>query len=308
MHDVTGLHHVTAISGAPQRNLDFYRGLLGLRFVKRTVNFDDPGTYHLYYGDELGRPGSAMTFFAWEGLPGGRPGKGEVSEVQFAVPQNGLAFWRARLGDAGLELREDERFGERRLTFFDPDGLGLALVATADDPRPGWGGAGVAVEHAIHGFHGVTLRLGGARATTAVLTELLDYANEGDEGEITRLTAPSGSVARHVDVQVVTGASEARQGTGSVHHVAFRVADDAAHGRVRARIAAAGFHVTPVIDRDYFRAIYFRSPGGVVFEVSTDDPGFTVDEPAHALGASLRLPRQHEHLRAGLEQALPALV
>jgi glyoxalase family protein len=309
MSDVHGLHHVTAISGAPQRNLDFYRGVLGLRFVKKTVNFDDPGTYHLYYGDELGRPGSAMTFFPWERLPPGRPGKGEASEVQFAVPAASLSFWQERLDAHGVEVREDDRFGERRLAFADPDGLGLALVApTNPDPRPGWGGDGVPEAAAIHGFHGVTLRLGLTAPTGRVLTELLDYAVAGEDRGVQRFTAPVGSVAAVVDIEAVPGAPEARQGLGSVHHVAFRVPDDATHRAVQQRIARAGFQVTPVIDRDYFRAIYFRTPGGVLFEVSTDEPGFTVDEPADRLGLSLRLPKQHEHLRARIERSLPELV
>ncbi len=306
---VRGLHHVTAISGPPQRNLDFYRGVLGLRFVKKTVNFDDPTVYHLYYGDEAGTPGSALTFFPWEQMAPGRRGRGEASEVAFAVPEGSLGFWRERLRGEGLDVGEGERFGEKRLAFADPDGLGLALVEpAADDPRAGWGGDGVGTEHAIKGFHGVVLRLGDGVPTATVLTGLLDYAEAAKDGNVTRYAGPAGSAARFVDIELTPDAPGARQGLGSVHHVAFSVTDDAAHREVRARIAAAGIHVTPVIDRDYFRAIYFRSPGGVLFEVSTDEPGFMIDEPKEALGQGLRLPRQHEHLRARLERVLPRLV
>ena len=306
---VRGLHHVTAISGAPQRNLDFYRGVLGLRFVKRTVNFDDPSVYHLYYGDEVGSPGSALTFFPWERLPFGRNGRGEANEIGFAVPPDSLAFWADRLARAGVEAKPAQRLGDARLTFTDPDGLALALVQPAvADPRTGWGGDGVGVDHAIKGFHGVTLRLGDGAPTAAVLTGLLDYTEAASDGAHTRFTAPAGSAAPAVDLWLTPGAPGARQGLGSVHHVAFSVADDTAHHQVRARIAAAGIQVTPVIDRDYFRAIYFRSPGGVLFEVSTDEPGFTIDEPQASLGERLCLPAQHAHLRERLEQVLPKLV
>ncbi|TVQ37852.1 MAG: ring-cleaving dioxygenase [Geminicoccaceae bacterium] len=308
MAEVYGLHHVTAICGSLSAALPFYRNVLGLRFVKKTVNFDDPESYHLYFGDEVGSPGSALTFFVWEHLPRARHGRGEAGEIAFAVPLESLPFWQQRLAAFGVRAELDERFGERRLTFTDPDGLSLALVEpAADDARPGWTGGGIDGNHAIRGFHGITLRLGDPAAMASVLCGLLDYAAPTEEGTRLRFAAPAGSRARYVDVQAEPGTPGARQGIGAVHHVAVSVADDPAHQRVQARIAAAGFGVTPVIDRDYFRSIYFRAPGGVLFEVATDGPGFTIDEPKARLGQRLCLPRQHAHLRSHLEATLPPI-
>jgi glyoxalase family protein len=306
MPHVHGLHHVTAITADARGNLAFWRDVLGLRFVKKTVNFDDPSIYHLYYGDELGRPGSAMTFFAWEQIAPGRRGVGEVAEVQLAVPADALAWWEERLDRAGCDTTRGERFGAPRLGFRDADGLDLALVEAPDDAREPWAPPAVPAEVAIRGFHGVTLALGEAGATAAVLTELLDYRAVGEAGDVRRLVAPEGSAAPLVDLATST-AAPARLGAGSVHHVAFAVADRAAQDAVRTKLLRAGLQVTPPIDRDYFHAIYFRTPGGVLFEVATEAPGFTVDEPAAQLGTALKLPRQHEHLRAELERTLPPL-
>jgi len=306
MPRVRGLHHVTAIAGGARDNLAFWRDLLGLRFVKKTVNFDDPSVYHLYYGDELGRPGSAMTFFPWEHAAAGRRGAGEVAQTQLAVPAGALDWWQERIATAGLGTTRGRRFAEPRLAFRAPDGLDLALVEAGDDTREPWLDLAVPAAVAIRGLHGVTLALADTAPTTALLTGLMDFTT-GDEAEgVRRLQAPAGGAARFVDL-VTTAAARARLGAGSVHHVAFSVADRAAQEAVRDRLVDAGFQVTPPIDRDYFHAIYFRSPGGVLFEVATDGPGFTIDEPAEALGRGLQLPPQHAHRRAELEAALPPL-
>lgn len=306
---INGLHHVTAISGDPQRNLDFYAKTLGLRFVKKTVNFDDPGTYHLYYGDEVGTPGTALTFFPWEHLPRGQSGTGETSITWFAVPAGSLDFWRQRLEAAGAPVRDPERvFGEERLVFEDPDGLRVALVVPVDgDERTPWTTGEVGEAVAVRGFHGITLMLDEAASTARVLTELFGYQPAGQEGNASRYATPNARHARFVDIVEAPNAERALQGRGSVHHVAFSVADRAAQAKMRERIAAAGHNVTPQIDRNYFYSIYFRTPGGVLFEVATEEPGFTVDEPVAELGRNLKLPRQHEPLRAELERTLPPL-
>lgn len=304
---VRGLHHITAISGDPQRNLDFYRRVLGLRFVKRTVNFDDPGTYHLYYGDRVGAPGTALTFFPWQGIPRGRAGSGEASTTLFAVPPGSLAYWQARLASHGVAHEHPiERFGTRRLIAEDGDGTRFALVEHAD-PRAPWTGEGLDAAHAIRGFYGIELTLTEQAATVGLLTEHMGYEETAREGSVTRLVSTSAASAQVVEIDERPGLAAARQGTGRVHHVAFAVADDAAHATIRQELLRAGYQVTPVIDRDYFHAIYFRSPGGVLFEIATNQPGFTVDEPEASLGQALKLPKQHEHLRARLEQHLPPL-
>ena len=306
---IDGLHHITAISGPPQRNLDFYAKVLGLRFVKRTVNFDDPSVYHLYYGDAAGTPGTVLTFFPWERLGRGRPGVGEASLTQFAVPAASLPFWRTRLeANDALISGPSERFGENTLLGEDPDGLQFALVVSADeDRREPWTTEAIAREVAIRGFHGVTLTLADAAPTAALLEDLLGYEALGHEAGTHRFAAPHARHARLVDVVALPEGQRALQGRGSVHHIAFAVADRAAQMAMRERLVAAGYGVTPVIDRNYFYSIYFRSPGGVLFEIATAEPGFTVDEKVAELGQNLRLPRQHEHLRAELERTLPPL-
>jgi glyoxalase family protein len=308
---VNGLHHVTAIAGDPQHNLDFYAGALGLRFVKKTVNFDDPGTYHLYYGDRTGAPGTAMTFFPWPRAPRGAVGAGQVALTQFAAPRGALPFWTARLPRMGATLLAEETlFGEARAVFADPDGLPFAVVET-DDPRAPWTTAEIGADVALRGFRGVTLALHDGDGAERVLTEVFGYARAGEAalggGRLIRLRvgdAPAGVVDLHVDPALPEG----REGAGVVHHVAFSVPDRAAQKRMQARMAEAGLRVTQQIDRDYFWAIYARIPGGVLFEVATDEPGFDRDEPVERLGESLRLPAQHAHLRARLEAVLPPLV
>jgi glyoxalase family protein len=305
---INGLHHITAISGSAQRNLDFYARLLGLRFVKKTVNFDDPTVYHLYYGDEVGTPGTVLTFFAWEHMGRGRPGVGEASLTSFSVPPDSLPFWAERLAAAGTPLSgPDPRFSEQRLLLEDPDGMPLALVAAEDDGRSPWTTEELGPDVAIRGFAGVTLALADLGPTAELLEELFGYRREGREGATIRYATPHARHARIVDLVEAPGSPRAQLGAGSVHHVAFAVPDRAAQMEVRARLIQAGHQVTPQIDRNYFFSIYFRAPGGVLFEVATGEPGFAVDEPVAELGQNLRLPPQHEHLRAQLERTLPPL-
>lgn len=297
---INGLHHVTAIASAPQANNDFFTRTLGLRRVKKTVNFDAPEVYHLYYGDTIGTPGSVMTYFPFLNPRRSRPGTGEVGETAFAVPEASLDWWQAHLTRAGVAgLARDTRLGEPRLTFAGPDGETLALVARVDARTP-WTGAGIGDDVAIRGFHSVTLRLadGGAMAE---LLGYMGYARIAQSGTITRFQVPEGNGADLIDLDIRPDLAPAREGGGSVHHVAFSVADSAAQVEVRRALADTGWQVTPVIDRDYFKAIYFRTPGGVLFEVATDTPGFTRDEPSETLGQALKLPQQHEALRATLE-------
>ena len=306
---INGLHHVTAISGAPQRNLDFYAKVLGLRFVKRTVNFDDPSVYHLYYGNEIGAPGTAMTFFPWEHLPPARRGTGEVALTTFSVPAGSLAFWRERLMRLEVPHQASEpRFDEPALALSDPDGLPLALVATREpDARAPWTTPELGVEHAVRGFHGVTLMLDTAAATAQLLTEIMGYRHLASADHVHRYAAPHAATARNIDLVEDPSRGPAISGRGAVHHIAFAVADDDAQDQFRKRLIDAGQRVTPRIDRTYFHSIYFGTPGGVLFEIATEGPGFTVDEPRTSLGQGLKLPPQHEHLRSRLAQLLPPL-
>lgn len=302
---IGGLHHVTAVSADAQRNLDFYAGVLGLRFVKRTVNFDDPRTYHLYYGDRLGSPGSAMTFFPFEGIPRGRDGTGHTSITQFAVPEGSLAFWEDRLARLAVSFSSPETvLGERRLLLEDRDGMALALVET-DDPREPWTTEEIGAEVALRGFHAVTLTMSDHRATAALLERHLGYRPIASEGPVRRY----GSAAPgFVDIQERPDLPRMRPGAGRVHHIAFLAENDEVQLSVRAALAADGHQVTPQVDRSYFRSIYFGSPGGVLFEVATAGPGFAIDEDEGELGTGLKLPPQHEHLRPELERSLSRLV
>jgi glyoxalase family protein len=306
---IHGLHHVTAISGAPQRNLDFYVKVLGLRFVKRTVNFDDPGVYHLYYGNEVGAPGTAMTFFPWEHLPPARRGTGEVALTAFSVPEGSLGFWRERLARLDVPHQEAEpRFDEPALTLTDPDGLPIALIAIPEpDPRAPWTTPEIGAERAVRGFHGVTLVLDVGAATAELLTEVMGYQHVASAEGVHRYVAPNAAAARYVDLVEAPDGAPAASGRGAVHHIAFAVADDHAQDHFRQRLIRAGHRVTPRIDRTYFHSIYFQTPGGVLFEIATESPGFTVDEPRASLGQELKLPPQHEHLRARLREILPPL-
>ncbi|MGF1660597.1 MAG: ring-cleaving dioxygenase [Rubrimonas sp.] len=312
--DVEGLHHVTAICGDPASNRAFHVGALGLRMVKRTVNFDDPTAWHLYYGDELGSAGSAMTYFAWADSPAGRTGAGQVATVRYAVPPGALDFWAARLPRFGATLLDRAPiFGAPALRLADPDGLPLALVET-DDPRAPWTTDEIGPDVAIRGFQGVALALREGASTARILTEALGYAEIGREApasgaSLIRFGARRGAAgpAGVVDLAVDPSAPYGRSGRGTVHHVAFSTPDAASQLRVRARLAMLGLQVTEPIDRTYFTAIYARTPGGVLFEVATDGPGFDVDEPRATLGEALALPPQHAPMRARIIAALPPL-
>ncbi|MCB1367093.1 MAG: ring-cleaving dioxygenase [Rhodobacteraceae bacterium] len=306
-NQIKGLHHVTSMASDALRTDAFMTGLLGLRRVKKTVNFDAPDIYHLYYGDEAGSPGSVMTYFPFPHIAKGLRGTGEVSETLFAVPGGSLDYWRERLASAGLDgIALTEHFGEKRLQFSGPDGDAFALIEVAYDPRPPFAGGPVPVDKGIHGFRGVTMQLRDTEATAGFLS-LMGYREIARDGNLTRLDLAGGNGADIVDLERRPDAPKAREGAGSVHHVAFAVEDRAAQLQVRKALLGAGAHVTPVIDRNYFWAIYFRTADGVLFEVATHEPGFAHDEDAGHLGTALKLPDQHEHLRAQLERSLPAI-
>lgn len=303
--EIKGLHHVTSVAADAQENNDFFTRTLGLRRVKKTVNFDAPDVYHLYYGDETGTPGTVMTYFPFPHIARGRPGTGEVSETLFSVPSGSLGYWKQRLAAQGVGgLREYDSFGETRLGFRGPDGDGFALVEVDGDPRQPYAGP-VPASEGVHGFRGVTMRLRDAGAT-AELLRFMGYQQADSHGATTRF-AIDGNGADYIDIETQPEVEPARQGAGSVHHVAFAVEDRAAQLRVRKALMDTGYHVTPVIDRDYFWAIYFRTPGGVLFEIATNEPGFDRDEDTAHLGEALKLPAQHAHLRSQLERFLPEI-
>jgi glyoxalase family protein len=304
LDQIRGLHHVTALAGAAQANNAFFTHALGLRRVKKTVNFDAPDVYHLYYGDESGTPGTVMTYFPFPDIARARPGTGEVGETVFAVPEGALPFWEERF--AALEVdgvKADEAFGERRLHFAGPDGDGFALVEAKGDRRRPWTHGGVDAAHAIRGFHSASLRLRDDGAT-AELLKFMGYEEVDKADGVRRFGVPGGNGADFIDIETMPNIAPARAGAGAVHHIAFAVENRARQLEVRAALLDTGWQVTPVIDRDYFWAIYFRTPGGVLFEVATNEPGFDRDEDAAHLGEALKLPRQHEHLRARLEKSL----
>lgn len=305
-----GIHHVTAIARSARRNLDFYTRVLGLRLVKKTVNFDDPGTYHLYYGDETGQPGTILTFFPWEHVAPGRLGVGQAQETAFRVPEASIGFWTHRFVDKSVPHQAPEkRFGQTVLPFKDPDGMALALVGTSGaGNEPAWSEGEIPAEHAVRGFAGVTLMLEDASPTGAILTDVLGFGEIGREGNLVRFQADGTGPGGTVDVRVATGFLPGGMGGGSVHHVAFRAADDAAQAEMVRKLAEHhGVHTTEQLDRNYFRSVYFREPGGILFEIATDEPGFAVDEPATSLGHDLKLPRFLEPRRKDIEQALPEL-
>ena len=305
-----GIHHVTAIAGPARRNLEFYTKALGMRLIKRTVNFDDPGNYHLYYGDEAGQPGTALTFFPWAHVAPGRLGVGETQETMLRVPESAIGFWTHRLIELGVPHETPaRRFGETVLPFKDPDGLRLALVGVRGiEDTPGWTGDGIAAENAIRGFHGVSLLLDDAGPTGAVLTDVLSFADAGSEDGLIRFRSGDTPIGGIVDIRAAGGFLPARMGAGSVHHIAFRAADDETQANMVAKLAA-NHHIraTEQVDRNYFRSVYFREPGGILFEIATDEPGFAIDEPLAELGRSLRLPPALETKRAEIEAVLPDL-
>ncbi len=310
---IPGIHHITAICSDPQRNLNFYTKLLGLRLVKRTVNFDDPSTYHLYYGDGLGSPGTIMTFFAWILPPlmtgQARQGTSQIAETSFRIPETSVDFWVERLAAAGVDFDgPEERFGEPVISLFDPDRLPLELVA-----RPGgvlrapWQEGPVPVEHAIRGFAGATLCLSGYERTAQLLTQTMGFQEVGREGSRFRFQVGKGNDAAMIDLHCQPESEPGRMGIGAVHHIAWRASSAEEQQEWRRVLTAAWLDVTPVLDRNYFESIYYREPGGVLFELATDPPGFTVDESPEELGTHLKLPSSLEQRRPWLEAQLPQL-
>lgn len=307
---IHGLHHVTAITGDAQKNIDFYCGVLGLRLVKLTVNFDDPTSYHLYYGDELGRPGTILTFFAWPGAYRGRIGPPQVSETAFAVPVGALDYWTKRLKERAVTPQPAvERFGESVLGFIDPDGMRLEIISSLESVEPKgqpWTDGPIPVEYAIRGFRSITISEEGYENTATLLTEVMGFKAVGNERNRFRYRAGTGDgFAATVDLLCVPDAHHGGMGAGVVHHVAFRTKDDAQQKAWHKEIASKGLNVSPVMDRTYFHSIYYREPGGVLFEIATENPGFTTDETMEQLGRKLMLPPWLEPNRAAIERGVP---
>ena len=305
---IRGIHHITAIASDPQRNLDFYTSVLGLRLVKLTVNFDDPGTYHFYFANEKGLPGTILTFFPWPGARRGRPGNGQVSAVAFSVPPGALGYWEERLRANGDSVSTvHERFGEAVLPLRDPDGLQLELVA--DDEAPavaGWDGGPVPAKHSIRGFHHATIWERNYERTARLLTETLGFRPVDGDGVRFRFASQQ-SPGRLVDLVNRPDGQAGSMGAGTVHHIAWRTPDEEQQLGWRRTLFELGYGVTPVKDRQYFHSIYFREPGGVLFEIATDAPGFTLDESVDELGTRLKLPPWLEESRSRIEQSLPDL-
>ena len=306
---IGGIHHITAVTSSAKDNLEFYTKVLGLRLVKKTVNFDDPTTYHLYYGDAGGAPGTILTFFPWEGLPQGKPGAGMVTATAFAIPRASAAFWEKRLHDHGIESSSTERFGEAVTRFHDPHGLPLELIATdADLPEDTWADATVPPEHRIAGFHSATATLRALDQTQNLLVDVMGMTFHGREGNRYRFHMEAGgSAGAFYDVLVDAQAPPARSGAGTVHHIAFRAPGSDDQKNWQTHLYDRGFTPTPVRDRKYFKSIYFNEPSGVLFEIATDAPGFAVDEHPDRLGQELMLPDGLEPMRGNIASALPDL-
>ena len=304
-----GLHHVTAIATDPARNVEFYSRVLGLRLIKQTVNFDAPDTYHLYYGDNVGTPGTVMTFFPWPGSPRGRRGTGQATTTSFSIPEGSLGYWQDRVGALGVDVIDaTTRTSEDALTFEDPDGLLVELIAHPDaEPAAPWARSEVPGEHQIRGFHSVTLTERIGESTTEMLVDRLGFSLVEDAGGRLRFAVGGGGPGRQVDVLVEPEAPEGLVAAGTVHHIAWRAPDDDTQVGWRSELVEEGVKVTPIIDRQYFHSIYFREPGGVLLEVATDPPGFQVDEPLLELGRRLQLPPWLEPSREQIERVLPDL-
>ena len=308
MNKILGLHHITAIASDAQRNYDFYNKTLGFRLVKKTVNFDDPTTYHFYFGNEVGTPGTVLTFFPWTGISKGRIGAGMATEIGYSVPKGSLEFWKARFEKLNIRFKAGEQFGEQYIDFQDPDGLRLKLIETKEkDEREVWETDEIKADVAIKGFHTVTLTLKNIKATADVLTEMFGYKQVEKESNLYRYQTDAVENAAIIDLLEIPQASPGINAGGTNHHIAFRVKDEETLMEFREKIVAKGLNITGKIDRDYFFSLYFREPGGVLFEIATDNPGFATDETVENLGSSLQLPTQHEPLRDKIEKALPKL-
>lgn len=294
---IPGVHHITAIASDPQANIDFYVKVLGLRLVKRTVNFDDPGTYHLYYGDRTGRPGTILTFFPWPGAYRARAGTGQVFTICFAIPRGSAGEWKAKLEASSISLAQSELFGDKILSFSDPDGMALQLAET-DIP---------AGDSGICGFGPAVLAEEGYESTARLLTETFGFRLIASDGPRFRFTSTGTGPGNTVDLLCTPDLRAGTTGAGIVHHIAWRTPDDATQLAWREKLAGLGYNVTPVMNRNYFQSIYFREPGGVLFEIATDAPGFLVDEDVENLGRALKLPPEYESLRSRIESVLPPI-
>jgi len=306
---IKGIHHITAIAGDAKRNYDFYTRILGLRLIKKTVNFDDPETYHLYYGDKTGTPGTILTFFPNEGIPVGRPGTRQATAIGYSIDKSGFDFWKQRFDSNGVNyLDVAEKFNEPYLTVFDPDGLRLELIGSSrEDIRQPWTSKEIPANNALKGFYNITLTLNDLAPTADILTKVFAYQLVEQKDNLFRFITNSVTNAAIVDILVSKSEIPGHVSMGSVHHVAFRVKDEKILMQFRDTIIGLGLHVTEKIDRNYFYSIYFREPGGVLFELATENPGFMVDEPIETLGEKLMLPEQYEQLRETLEITLPKL-
>jgi glyoxalase family protein len=305
----SGIHHITAIASDPKRNIAFYRDVLGLRLVKKTVNFDDPSTYHLYFGDDAGSPGTLLTFFYWEGMAKGRPGAGTAVEIAFAVPESAIGSWISRLIEKGVDHDAPvKRFGETVVGFRDPDGMHLELVGTTQFSNPQTATfGGVSADVAIRGFAGVTLWVDDPAPTARLLETAFGYQASASEPNRHRYLAEGDALATRVDLRVVTGFPRGAMGVGSIHHVAFRAADDAAQAEMAKTLRDLDISTTEQKDRTYFRSVYFREPAGIIFEIATDAPGMAIDEDAATIGTAIMLPSQFAPHRDRILAALPTL-
>lgn len=310
MQAVQGIHHITAIASDPQRNLDFYRNLLGQRLVKKTVNFDDPATYHFYYGDKIGTPGTILTFFPWRHMARGVRGNGEVAATAYSIRPGSVDFWRRRLDRYGVAvIAQPVRFGNDLFTFEDPDGMVIELVVNEETATvEGWESGPIPAEHELRGFHSATLWVAEARYTGQLLTDQLGYQLVGQEGNRYRFKGASGDVGQTIDLLEQPKLQRGSMGAGTVHHIAFRTVDDSEQVEYQALLQKRGYGVSPVMDRQYFHSIYFRAPSGVLFEIATDAPGFAYDEPVEELGAALKLPAWLEPQRSQIEHSVLPVV
>lgn len=307
MNRIQGIHHITAMASDPQKNVDFYTDVLGQRFVKKTVNFDDPGTYHLYYGDLVGSPGTIMTFFPFQHAARGKRGNGEVLASAYGIHPDSIDWWKARFRSLDINYTTETRFGEEVITIADPDDMQIELIANGGDPAPThWADGPIPEEHALRAFHGVTIGVHEAAPTAALLVGVFGYELAGEEGDRVRYQA-AGGFGQYVDLLVRPGYARGRMGAGSVHHVAFRTVDDSEQLEYQAALREAGGMVTDVKDRQYFHSIYMREPNGTLFEVATDAPGFPYDEPVETLGEALKLPSWLEPMRGKIEGILPEI-
>ncbi len=302
MKKTTGIHHITAIVGHPQENVDFYAGVLGLRLVKKTVNFDDPGTYHLYFGNEGGKPGTIITFFPWAGARQGRIGDGQVGVTSYVVPKGAFQFWEKRLGKFQVPFTKMERFGEQYLEFDDPHGLHLEIVEREEGEANAWTFGEITPEVAIKGFGGATLLSTQPTKTAELLGKVMGLEQIGTEGDFTRFRS-SADIGNIIDLKL-TSIGRGEMGVGTVHHIAWRAVDDQDQLEWQQHVAQNGYGVTPVRDRNYFNAIYFREHGEILFEIATDPPGFAHDESHKTMGEKLMLPAQYEPHREQLERSL----